>query len=41
MADGEMDIVQQQDTWRYFCRLTLWSCIGIAAVLIILAVTLV
>ena len=41
MADGEMDIVQQQDTWRDFCRLTLWSCIIIAAVLIILAVTLV
>lgn len=41
MADSEMDIAQQQDTWRDFCRLTLWSSMGITALLIILAATLV
>lgn len=41
MADSEMDIVQQQETWRDFCRLTLWSTIGIIALLIVLAATLV
>ncbi len=41
MADSEMDIVQQQESWRDFCRLTLWSCIGIVVLLIVLAATLV
>jgi hypothetical protein len=41
MIDGEMDITQQQKSWRDFCRLTLWSCIGITALLIVLAATLV
>ena len=41
MADSDIDIAQQRDTWRDFCRLTLWSCIGIAVLLIVLAVTLV
>ena len=41
MEDSEMDIAQQQETWRDFCRLTLWSCIGITVLLIVLAATLV
>ncbi len=41
MTDGDMDISQQRETWRDFCRLTVWSCIGIGALLIVLAATLV
>ncbi len=41
MADGDMDIAEKQETWSEFCRLTLWSCIGVAVLLIVLAATLV
>lgn len=41
MAESHMDISQQQQTWRDFCRLTLWSTVAIIALMIVLAATLV
>jgi hypothetical protein len=38
---GGMDIRQNQEMWRNFTRLMLWSVIGIAVVLILMAIFLV
>jgi hypothetical protein len=41
MTENAMDISQNQQMYRDFCRLTLWSTIAIVVLLGILAVTLV
>jgi hypothetical protein len=40
-SSGGMDIRQSRETWANFTRMTLWACVGIAVLLILMAMFLV
>ena len=40
MTDDHLDITEQQQMWRNFCRVAFWSVAGIAFVLLAMAATL-
>ena len=40
-SSGGMDIRQSRETWDNFTRMTLWGCVGVAVLLILMAAFLV